>query len=179
MSENDEAIKNVLTAFAQYGFRKTSMEDLSRAASMSRQTLYKRFGSKEAIRDWALGAYCGAMLEMSLGELNAADRPASESVAAAFDRWAGDQVELVTHAPHGIELLEMAAEMFTELERDPVALLEEGLANFFIKQGLMEDEHKARDAAYLLIVSSKGLLLKSRTPEDYHKGTLRFFNALF
>ena len=178
MTDTD-AIKNVLTAFAQYGFRKTSMEDLARASGLSRQTLYKRFGSKEAVRDWALGSFCEDMLERSLAELTEDHSDPKRKIANVFDRWAGDQVELVTHAPHGAELLEMAAEMFGNADQDPAALLEGGLASFFVEQGLSEDAQKASDAAYTLIVASKGLLLKARTPVEYQQGTMRFLSALF
>ena len=49
--------KGIMMAFAQYGFRKTSMEDIARASDLSRQSIYKKFGSKESCYEQVLLAY--------------------------------------------------------------------------------------------------------------------------
>ncbi len=46
---NDEhnKAKDLMLTFAQYGFKKTSMEDIGSAVGVTRQSIYKKFGSKE------------------------------------------------------------------------------------------------------------------------------------
>lgn len=174
-----KTMKNILEAFAQYGFRKTSMEDLARASALSRQTLYKRFGSKEAIRDWALRSFCKSMVEETLGELKNIDQPPKQCLVAALDRWGGDHIGLVAHSPHGAELLEMAGKIFEGSPDDPVTQLEAALSRFLIDQKMVDNEQKADDAAYTMIISSKGLMLKALSSEEYRAGTSKVVEALF
>jgi AcrR family transcriptional regulator len=174
-----ETMKNILEAFAQYGFRKTSMEDLARASALSRQTLYKRFGSKEAIYHWALRSFCKSMLDQTLGELENSNQPPKQCLVAALDRWGGDHIGLVAHSAHGGELLEMAGGIFAGSPDDPVTQLEDALASFLMDQKLASHRQKARDAAYTMIISAKGLLLKAQSSEEYRAGTSRVVEALF
>ncbi len=45
----DQNASAIIAVFAHYGFRKTAMEDVAKAAGKSRQALYNRFGSKDAV----------------------------------------------------------------------------------------------------------------------------------
>ena len=81
-----------LEVFGRYGFRKTSMDEVARAADISRQGLYLYFTSKEAVfraavrqeLDTALGEACRCLDE----EGAALDR----RVVAALDAWLGRYV---------------------------------------------------------------------------------------
>ncbi len=56
-----------LAVFARHGFRKTSMEDVARAADISRQGLYLHFRDKEAL----FRAAIGKMIDDGLAALDA------------------------------------------------------------------------------------------------------------
>jgi AcrR family transcriptional regulator len=67
MAAPEEKEREILDAaarvFARYGFRKTTMGDIVREAGVARATVYKHFGSKEAIFIAALHREYREMLE--------------------------------------------------------------------------------------------------------------------
>ena len=88
----DAVLESALLTFARHGYRKTSMEELARAARISRPGLYFLFESKETL----FRAAFTRALEQDLGAaaslLAATDRPMRERLVCAFDRWAGRYV---------------------------------------------------------------------------------------
>lgn len=70
--------------FEQYGARRANVEDVARAAGVSRSTLYRAFPNKEAL----LQAVLAAQIDEFLGELDrvAADLPPREAVVECFTR---------------------------------------------------------------------------------------------
>lgn len=78
--------------FVRFGFRKTSMEEVARAAHLSRQALYLHFATKEKL----FRAAVHHALESGLARVSGCMRDASASVedklARAFDAWVGRYV---------------------------------------------------------------------------------------
>jgi AcrR family transcriptional regulator len=75
--------------FARFGYRKTSMDDIARAAGVSRQGLYLLFSNKEELFRRAVDhSLCGqlnaAIAVLSRNELSLEDR-----LVAACDEWSG------------------------------------------------------------------------------------------
>ncbi len=92
-------------AFRNYGFRRTSMDDIARGAGMSRAALYLRFRNKEDIfRSLASHYYDTAMQAVS-AELRPG-RPVAEALRAAFEAQAGELFEALLTSAHGDELLD-------------------------------------------------------------------------
>ena len=91
-TRQERVLSVALEVFGRYGFRKTSMDEVARAADISRQGLYLYFASKEALfraavrqeLDTALGEACRCLDE----EGAALDR----RVVAALDAWLGRYV---------------------------------------------------------------------------------------
>ena len=81
--------------FMRFGYRKTSMDEVARAADLSRQGLYLHFPSKEGLfldtLDHALGKAVGA----AAAHLGAAEPGLEDRLVAAFDAWLGPSVGLV------------------------------------------------------------------------------------
>ena len=77
-------LNHLLRVFAQYGFRKSSMRDLADAMGISRQALYNRYGSKEAVFAWATKT----LIEQSVAATLAA---LEDDSLAVPDRLAGRQ----------------------------------------------------------------------------------------
>ncbi|SDY64274.1 TetR/AcrR family transcriptional regulator [Herbiconiux ginsengi] len=83
---------SALITFARFGYHKTSMEQIAKAAHISRPGLYFLFASKEELfRDAVTQS-----LEEDLNEveriLGAKDRALPERLLASFDCWAGRYV---------------------------------------------------------------------------------------
>ena len=77
-----------LQVFARYGFRKTSMDEVARAAQVSRQGLYLHFPTKEDL----FRATAEHLLEGALQQAHAAlatDAELEARLVNAFDEWVG------------------------------------------------------------------------------------------
>ena len=78
-----------ISVFLRFGFRKTSMDEVARAADVSRQGLYLHFSTKEEL----FRAAVQQVLESSLGAASAclgdAAQPIEKRLVGAFDEWMG------------------------------------------------------------------------------------------
>lgn len=78
-----------LTVFLRFGFRKTSMDEVARAAGVSRQGLYLHFPTKEEL----FRASVQHLLDGALAEANACladgEHPLEKRLVGAFDAWMG------------------------------------------------------------------------------------------
>ncbi|MFK4547931.1 AcrR family transcriptional regulator [Streptomyces tendae] len=82
-------LESAMTTFARFGYRKTSMEEVARAAHISRPGLYFLFSSKEALFRAAVTQTLDrdiAAVEQVLADTG---RPLPERLLDAFDQWAG------------------------------------------------------------------------------------------
>ncbi|MGH3168181.1 MAG: TetR/AcrR family transcriptional regulator [Trebonia sp.] len=78
-----------LDTFAHYGYRKTSMEDVARAAAISRPGLYLLFGSKQELFSAALTQALDRSLAAVSEVLADTTRPLRHRLLDAFDHWSG------------------------------------------------------------------------------------------
>jgi AcrR family transcriptional regulator len=91
-TRRERVLSVALEVFGRYGFRKTSMDEVARAAGISRQGLYLYFASKEALfraavrqeLDTALGDASRALDEEGAG--------LDQRLVAALDAWLGRYV---------------------------------------------------------------------------------------
>lgn len=92
-------------AFATYGFRKTSMDDIARGAGMSRPALYLHYRNKEAIFGGLVSGYYSLALETVTAAL-AGEGSVAQRLAAAFAAQGGPAMQAMMDSPHGLELFE-------------------------------------------------------------------------
>lgn len=92
-------------AFAAYGFRKTSMDDIARGAGLSRPALYLHYRNKEDIFRSLAQFYYDEAAE-SLARALERDGPPSDVLAQAFEAESGAIVEDMLASPHGAELVD-------------------------------------------------------------------------
>ena len=78
-----------VAVFTRFGFRKTSMDDVARAAGMSRQGLYLVFSNKEELFRRALDHMLSSQLNSALTVLSQSDKNLEERLIAACDEWSG------------------------------------------------------------------------------------------
>jgi TetR/AcrR family transcriptional regulator, regulator of autoinduction and epiphytic fitness len=91
-ARRDRVLAVALEAFGRHGFRKTSMEDVARAAGISRQGLYLQFASKEALFLAAVGRELDAALAEASRCLDADGAGLDRRVVLALDAWLGRYV---------------------------------------------------------------------------------------
>jgi len=98
----DSILAAAIGVFARYGFKKTSVEDVARAAGISKQGLYLHFASKEELFVACLKKYLvenhAAMEELMFRE----DAPLFVRLVDAFDSWVGRYVESFTDENYDI-----------------------------------------------------------------------------
>lgn len=89
-------LESALLTFAQFGYRKASMETVAQAAHISRPGLYFLFSSKEELFRTAVAHVLDADLLAIEGILKDAARPLPARLLEAFDRWAGRYIGPMT-----------------------------------------------------------------------------------
>lgn len=156
-----------LTVFGRFGFRKTSMDEVARAAGISRQGLYLHYPTKEAlfcaVVDHALGAAAEDAEQALAGEGSLED-----ALVGALDAWVGRFVSRiapdVTDLHEAIERLAGARVKACEaalLERLARRLRASGLVSHYRSAGL-----SARDLAEHLYTTARGAKAGARTRDE-------------
>jgi AcrR family transcriptional regulator len=88
-------LETAFGVFLRYGFRKTSMEEVARAAEISRQGLYLHFATKEELFVATVRHGLGINLAAAEKELADKKRPIDARLIAAFDAWYGPFVAVM------------------------------------------------------------------------------------
>jgi len=170
--------QRVMQAFAHYGVKKASMADLAKAAEVSRQTLYNRFGTKEAVLDWAI-AGCVEQLKHRATLTLSGPGNATDRLAIAFDRWIGDMVPVTRNSLHGAEIMDQGIQSLQRQGIEPHLEFEQIVERFLLDQNLCFDDNHAGDTTFLLVAAAKGLMLKSTTSAEFSTGMERILRAIF
>ncbi len=85
-----------LLIFARHGYRKTSMEDVARAADISRPGLYLYFRSKQDLFRAAVTYALDGDVAAAARTLADTERPLRDRLIDAFDQWTGRYVGPLT-----------------------------------------------------------------------------------
>lgn len=158
--------------FLRFGFRKTSMEEVARAAGVSRQALYSHFNAKEALFQAALLQVLEASLAAAALHLKNPRLTAEQKLVSAFDEWVGRFVGMA--GSDAADLAEatsnLGKSMVTEHEErflDAIAkaLRSLGVAGAYKAAGL-----SAPQLARTLAATARGLKHQSRSPAEFSAG---------
>ncbi|HET7217622.1 MAG TPA: TetR/AcrR family transcriptional regulator [Vicinamibacterales bacterium] len=156
--------------FLRFGFRKTSMDDLARAAGLSRQGLYLQFPTKEALFKDAVRNVIATTRAAAQAALARTDAGVEDRLLNAFDALHGHAIG-TPGAEHLPELLETATQLvgpvFEDLEQTFVAdvariLRATGVADKWKAAGV-----SAKDLAVHLYTASNGAKHRPGTHADY------------
>ncbi len=94
---------SALDLFRHYGYRRTAMEDIARAAGVAKGTLYLYFRSKEELFA-AIAHSLAARIQQLIDEAMARDLPLQEKLIAVLDAKLGFIYRWVLSSPHAAEL---------------------------------------------------------------------------
>lgn len=161
-------------AFAAYGFRKTSMDDIARAAGMSRPALYLHYRNKEDIFRTLAQTYYDQAVQ-SVSTALAVSGPVSEVLATAICSQGGDLMEAMLSSPHGLELLDSSKTMASDIADTGEARLSEVYAIWLDQQaqaGRVRLDGSAQEVAATITSSLKGLK-SSATDFQTYSGHVR------
>ncbi|MBP2703884.1 TetR/AcrR family transcriptional regulator [Microbispora sp. RL4-1S] len=155
-------LDSAMVTFARFGYRKTSMEEVARAARISRPGLYFLFSSKEALFRAAVAQALDRDIAAVEDVLADTGRPLLKRLVDAFDQWAGryigplaSDVAVVIEDNPGLlgEIIEAPRRRFEELITDAIA----------IRSG----REAAPPVARTMISASIGLKHQVASREDY------------
>jgi AcrR family transcriptional regulator len=159
-----------LGVFLRYGWKKTSMDDLARAAELSRQGLYLHFATKEELFKAVVLRMTSAMLNGARAALAREDLGVEERVLGAFQAVHGEKIG-VSGLEHGDELIEAAESLVgpvvEELDREIISgiarvLKAAGVADAWKAQGV-----SAKALAENLYFTSYGVKHQVRSAAEY------------
>jgi AcrR family transcriptional regulator len=103
-----------LRVFGQYGFRRTSMDDIAREAEIGKGTIYLSFASKDEVFQALAQRLAGQMLA---GAEAASRQPATtaDKLAAMHAAWFGTYAETIRRSPHAADLLDAKHQLSADL----------------------------------------------------------------
>lgn len=117
-------LDSALLTFARFGYRKTSMEEVARAARISRPGLYFLFSSKELLFRAAVTQALNRDIAAVEEVLHRTDEPLRARLLDSFDQWAGRYIGPLTADVEGViadnpdllgAIVEIAPRRFEEL----------------------------------------------------------------
>ncbi len=169
-----------LTVFMRYGYRKTSMDEVARAAQVSRQGLYLHFATKEELFRATLQHTLESSLAAATAALGASSLRLEVRLVRAFDEVTGRYVGMMGAgasdlAEAGGELGGSSLAHYEDLFLEAVAktLRASGLMAAYKGAGLT-----ARQLADTLYATSRGLKHSSANREAFVAGMTVAVRAL-
>ncbi|GAA0451243.1 TetR/AcrR family transcriptional regulator [Streptomyces olivaceiscleroticus] len=123
-------LDSAMVTFARFGYRKTSMDEVARAARISRPGLYFLFSSKKALFRAAVTQALGRDITAVEHVLADTGRSLRERLIEAFDQWAGRYIGPLTRDVAAViednpdllgDIIETTPRRFEELITDAIA----------------------------------------------------------
>ena len=118
-----------LQLFTQYGYRKTSIDDIAAAAQVAKRTVYLNFENKAAVF-LAILEYLADQVRQRCAAAEAADGTAIDRLTGLLDAYFGMGFELFSKSAHLPELAEAFSNLAQSNIRDLNTEYEKWLARF-------------------------------------------------
>ncbi|MEP3333056.1 TetR/AcrR family transcriptional regulator [Sedimentitalea sp.] len=158
-SRQTAILRAASSAFAAYGFRKTSMNDIADGAGMSRPAVYLHYKNKNDIYRSLIQLYYDQAAD-GLKTVFDAGKPVAETLRNAFDAQFGDMLEDVLASAHGMELLDTAEKTAADVKEAGEAQLHDLYSDWLrrqAEQGRILLPDTAEQIAEVILVGLKAL----------------------
>ena len=154
-SKQGTILKAAFDVFSSYGFKRTSMDDIAKAAGVSRPALYQSFANKGEIFRAILSTFFTGV-ESAWDSIIAAEHSVVTRLAMIFDVGIVQPHAMMEQMPHGEEIIglknEIAEDMFDAFnQRLNAAFIE------VIKSDLSQDQITADNISMMLSRSIAGM----------------------
>jgi AcrR family transcriptional regulator len=171
-SRRDALLDAAVGVFARYGFRKASMDEVARAAGVSRQGLYLLFADKEELFRKALTHKLARQLSAAVIALSSTGDPLEARLVAACDEWAGQFIG--TMGADAADLMCASSSLAGDTLAHYEALFERALAQAIEASPLLNFCTAAgvspTDAAKALHATARGLKQGSHSRQEFVRG---------
>ncbi len=161
-----------VSVFARYGYRKTSMDDVARAAGVSRQGLYLSFANKEELFRRALEHSLSDQLASAIAALSRAEDGLETRLIAACKEWSGrfvgslgaDAADLMCASTA------LAGATLTEYEWQFEEALTNAIGGTAVAERCAAAGLNIADFVRALHATARGLKQSCKTQEDFVNG---------
>jgi len=165
-------LEAAISVFMRYGYRKTSMEEVARAAQVSRQGLYLYFATKEELFRAAVKTFLEASLQAATAVLRDPSLALEARLVRAFDEWMGRYVGMIGSGAD--DLVEAAHTLIGAMVAEHEAQFVEAVAKAMSAGGLAAAYRSvglgARALAETLTATARGLKYAGGTREAFGRG---------
>jgi len=166
----DEILNAAFYAFAQYGYRRTSMDDIARGAGLSRTALYQHFRNKEDLfRRLTLRFFDSACLDLQQA-LAEPGQSAADAILAGLIAKDGKFMQVVLGTPHGSELMDAGTAISADIVAAGEARMQALFADWMAQNGVAQDLGTPATIAAALMLALKGLKTGAASLADYRAG---------
>ena len=158
--------------YARYGFRKTSMEEVARAAGVSRQGLYLQFANKEELFRKAVEYVLKSQLKAAVAALSRRNDSLELRLIAACDAWSGRFVGSI--GSDAADLMcastSLAGETLTRYQAEFELAVTRAIADSPLNEFCATADLCPADLARVLHATARGLKQSSASREEFVKG---------
>lgn len=152
--------------FAAYGFRRTTMEDIARAAGLSRTALYLHFRNKDDILRSLTQRHFDLSLQAMAAALAVPGQTTDQALIAAFIAKDGNFAEALLETPHGAELLDTGLSVAADIVKAGGAAVADVLCRWLETRGIPADLGPPRAMADMIVAALMGLKASSTSLDD-------------
>lgn len=183
-NKTERVLAASLTCFKQYGFKRTSMEDIAKAADMSRPALYLLFKNKTDIFRSLSEAFHTKTLRAAKMALSG-NAPIRQRISAAMAARMTPLYALAHDSAHGPELFDVnqstSGDINAKADDKFLRLLSDHL-QASLKSGEISDGPDglaARELAQLILASAVGLKTFAFSAQDYETLLVKSVGTFF
>ncbi len=175
-AKQDAVLDAAADVFAQYGFKRTTMNDIAEAAGISRPALYLMFENKEHLFH-ELAAYRINLALQAANDVLDGDGDVTDRFMESLMVFEKTYTEPVANSPHGEELIDvnlsLASDVMAKGYADLVSTLARVLKEAEEAGKVCFDDTRMTHKSFveLLLSSMKGIKKMASSKEEYRKQT--------
>jgi AcrR family transcriptional regulator len=162
-------LEAALSVFTRYGYQKTSMEEVARAAEVSRQGLYLHFSTKEQLFRAALQSALEDSLSAAAAALHDTKLPLEKRLVRAFDEWIGRYVGMI--GGNASDLIEatvrLSGPMLKEFEESFAEAVTKTIRSSRLPAAHRFSGATARQLTDILLATARGLKHGTKSREEF------------
>jgi AcrR family transcriptional regulator len=170
LERQDAILDAAFHAFATYGYRRTTMDDIARGVGLSRSALYLHYRNKEDVFRTLAERYFTEALAAMERALLAPGQTVEQALVAAFVAKDGKFMDVVLGTPHGSELLDAGMKVNKDLLDQAEVQKIDLLARWLSALPMAEGIGSAQAVARTIMVAAMGLKFPGQTLEGYRQG---------
>lgn len=169
----DAILHAAFHAFATYGFRRTTMDDIAQGAGLSRSALYLHFRNKEDLFRHMTRAFFAEVNQALVPILADPAADLTTTLAAAFRAKDGKFMDVVLGTPHGAELMDAGFSIACDIAAEGEAGFQAKLADWFRRRGTPAVLGTPEEVAQTLMSALKGIKSSAGSLAEYRAAQLR------